>query len=83
MIILDTNVVSELMKSQPDKLVVDWIGKHQAKNLYTTTLTQAEILYGLEILSPGRRRNALKEAAMSMFELDFSQRILSFDSDGA
>ena len=50
MIILDTNVLSELMKSQPDKLVVRWIGRHQATSLFITTLTQAEILYGLEIL---------------------------------
>ena len=83
MIILDTNVLSELMKSQPDKLVVGWIGKHKATNLFITTLTQAEILYSLEILPAGKRRTALKKAAQSMFELDFYGRILPFDADAA
>ncbi len=83
MIILDTNVLSELMKSQPDKLVLGWIGTHKATNLFITTLTQAEILYGLELLSEGKRRTALKEAAKAMFDVDFAQRILPFDSDAA
>ena len=83
MIILDTNVLSELMKSKPDKSVVHWIGKHQATSLFITTLTQAEILYGLEILAAGKRRTALKKAAKSMFELDFAGRILPFDTDAA
>lgn len=83
MIILDINVLSELMKSQPDKLVVRWIGKHQATRLFITTLTQAEILYGLELLPQGKRRTALKEAAKSMFELDFTGRILPFDTNAA
>jgi toxin FitB len=83
MIILDTNVVSELMKSQPNSSVVRWIGQHEATSLFITTLTQAEILYGLEILPVGKRRTALKEAAISMFELDFSGKILSFDNKAA
>ena len=83
MIILDTNVLSELMKSKPDKSVVCWIGKHQAKSLFITTLTQAEILYGLEILPAGKRRTAFFKAAKSMFELDFNGRILPFDTDAA
>lgn len=83
MIILDTNVLSELMKSQPNKSVVLWIEQHQTTSLFITTLTQAEILYGLEILPAGKRRDALKQAAKSMFELDFAGRILSFDTDAA
>lgn len=83
MIILDTNVLSELMKSQPDKSVVLWFGKYQAPSLFITTLTQAEILYGLEILPAGKRRTALKKAANLMFELDFTGRILPFDTDAA
>lgn len=83
MIVLDTNVLSELMKSQPDKLVLRWIGKHKTTSLFITTLTQAEILYGLEILPEGKRRTALKKAAKSMFELDFTRRILPFNSDAA
>ena len=83
MIVLDTDVLSELMKSQPDKSVVRWIGKHQATSLFITTLTQAEILYGLEILPVGKRHTALKKAAKAMFELDFAGRILPFDTDAA
>lgn len=83
MIILDTNVLSELMKSHPDLSVVNWIGKQKTANLFITTLTQAEILYGLEIIPVGKRHTALKEAALSMFEQDFSGRILPFDIDAA
>lgn len=83
MIILDTNVLSELMRSQPNELVVQWIGTHKATNLFITTLTQAEILYGLELLPDSRRKTALKETTGSMFDLDFSQRILDFNSDAA
>ncbi|MEM9272030.1 MAG: PIN domain-containing protein [Cyanobacteria bacterium P01_F01_bin.143] len=71
------------MKSQPNESVVLWIEQHQTKSLFITTLTQAEILYGLEILQDGKRNNALKNAAKSMFELDFAGRILSFDADAA
>jgi toxin FitB len=83
MIVLDTNVLSELMKSKPDELVVRWIGKYKTASLFITTLTQAEILYGLEILPEGKRRTVLKEVAKSMFELDFGGRILPFDVDAA
>lgn len=83
MIVLDTNVLSELMKSQPDKSVMRWVGKHYAASLFITSMTQAEILYGLEILPAGKRRTALKVAATSMFEQDFFKRILPFDTNAA
>ncbi|MGK7897040.1 MAG: PIN domain-containing protein [Xenococcus sp. (in: cyanobacteria)] len=76
MIILDTNVLSELMRPQPNELVLQWIAKYQATNLFITALTQAEILYGLELLPQGQRRTLLKQAAQSMFDLDFAHRIL-------
>lgn len=83
MIILDTNVLSELMRSQPDRLVLRWIGTYKATDLFITALTQAEILYGLELLPQGKRKTALKQAAQSMFDLDFARRIIAFDSDAA
>lgn len=83
MIVLDTNVLSELMKSEPDGSVLYWIGKHASTHLFITTLTQSEILYGLELLPKGKRRSSLKEAARSMFDIDFAGRILPFDSDAA
>jgi toxin FitB len=83
MIILDTNVLSELMKPTPAPIVVDWIGGQPATSLYTTSITQAEILHGLMLLPPSRRRRALEAAATSMFVEDFGGRILAFGSDAA
>ncbi|MDJ0573836.1 MAG: PIN domain-containing protein [Xenococcaceae cyanobacterium MO_234.B1] len=83
MIVIDTNVLSELMKSQPDQSVLRWIATQKATNLFITALTQAEILYGLELLPEGKRRTALIQAAHSMFDFDFARRILTFDSDAA
>jgi len=83
MIILDTNVLSELMRPKPAAMVVDWIGAQPAASLYTTSITQAEILHGLMLLPPGRRRSALEAAATSMFAEDFGGRILGFGTDAA
>jgi toxin FitB len=83
MIILDTNVLSELMKPTPAPIVVDWIGAQPAASLYTTSITQAEILHGLMLLPPGRRRRALEAAAASMFAEDFGDRILGFGTEAA
>jgi predicted nucleic acid-binding protein len=83
MIILDTNVLSELMRPTPASIVVDWISAQPAASLYTTSITQAEILHGLMLLTPVRRRNALEAAATSMFAEDFGGRILGFGTDAA
>jgi hypothetical protein len=83
MIILDTNVLSELMKPAPASVVVGWIAAQPAASLYTTSITQAEILHGIMLLPPGRRRSGLEAAATSMFAEDFDGRILGFGSDAA
>ena len=83
MIVLDANVLSELMKPKPAPKVMDWMAARPAASLYTTSITQAEILHGLMLLQPGRRRSALEAAATSMFEEDFAGRILGFGSDVA
>ncbi|MEX2304154.1 MAG: type II toxin-antitoxin system VapC family toxin [Bryobacterales bacterium] len=83
MIILDTNVLSELLKPSPSRTVLTWFAKQPPLHLFTTTITQAEILYGLELLPGGRRRNALHTAIEAIFAEDFSGRILPFDSDAA
>lgn len=83
MIVLDTNVLSELMRPQPNESVLNWIATYQVTSLFTTALTKAEIFYGLEILPQGKRRNTLIQIAQLMFELDFAERILTFDSDAA
>ena len=83
MIILDTNVLSELMKPRPAARVVEWTATQATASLYTTSITQAEILHGLMLLAGGRRRRALEAAAASMFAQDFGGRILGFGPDEA
>jgi predicted nucleic acid-binding protein len=83
MILLDTNVLSELMKSAPDEIVTRWMAAQPAASLYTTSITQAEILHGVMLLPAGKRRAAIEAAATAMFEQDFAGRILAFGSDAA
>ena len=83
MIILDTNVLSELMRSTPAAVVANWVATHSAANLFITTITQAEILHGVLLLSRGRRRDAIEAAADAMFEEEFAGRILPFSSHAA
>ena len=80
MIVLDTNVLSELMRSVPDVSVTNWVATQSTANLFITTITQAEILHGVLLLPPGRRRDAIEAAADAMFEEDFAGRILPFSS---
>src|SRR5262245_45835278 len=83
MIILDTNVLSELMKRAPYSVVVDWVGVQAAASLYTTAITQSEILHSIMLLPPGGRRAALEAAATTMFSDDFEGRILGFGANAA
>ncbi len=83
MIILDTNVISELMRPNPFPQVAAWVAKHAATELATTSITEAEILYGIEILKKSKRRDGLLVAAEAMFAEDFAGRIFSFDSEAA
>jgi hypothetical protein len=83
MIVLDTNVVSELMKPAPAAAVVRWVAAQSASSLCTTSITQAEILHGIMLLPAGRRRRAIESAAEAMFRQDFAGRVLSFGSDAA
>lgn len=83
MIVLDTNVLSELMRTNPSVSVVRWVSAQPATSLYTTAVSEAEILFGLSLVAPGKRRHALEAAARAMFELDFSGRILAFERNAA
>lgn len=83
MIILDTNVVSELMKAEPAASVREWVASQPASRLFVTAVTQAEILYGIGLLPKGRRRNGIAIAAKAMFDADFNDRVLAFGSDAA
>jgi len=82
MIVLDTNVASELMKPSPAPIVRDWIRAHRGGKLPTTSITLAEIRYGIERLPTGRRRDLLKATADDIFST-FEDQILPFDAAAA
>ncbi len=82
MIVVDTNVISELMKSSPADSVRDWmLGQRQAE-LFTTSITVAEILYGIERLPDGQRKDMLRTAATEIFAA-FENHVLPFGREEA
>ncbi len=83
MIILDTNIVSEIMRPNPSSKVVAWVAGQAAPNLYLSAVNEAELMYGVEILPPGRRRERLRQEVEGMLREDFEGRILPFDSAAA
>ena len=83
MIVLDTNIISELMRAEPHLAVLAWVAAQPRALLYTTHINQAEILYGIAALPEGRRRAALAAAAAAMFAEDFAGRILPFEATAA
>ena len=83
MIVLDTNVLSEVLKPLPSGIVVRWLAAQDPRAVFTTTITQAEVLYGIEVLHAGKRRAGLLAAIEKMFAEEFQDRILPFDDDTA
>lgn len=83
MIILDTNVVSEPMKVQGNSRVRDWLDRQLADTLYVTTISLSELLVGIEILPPGKRKEGLDTRLKALIETLFGSRILSFDQPAA
>lgn len=83
MIVLDTNVVSEILKPVPSDTVTDWLASQESSSVFTTVITQAEILHSIEALPAGRRKHHLAVAAGKLFDLLFLGRILSFDEESA
>ncbi|MCC5865680.1 MAG: type II toxin-antitoxin system VapC family toxin [Wenzhouxiangella sp.] len=79
MLVLDTNVISELMRPVPSASVFEWVGRQPGASLFTTTVTEAELRYGLVLLPKGGRRRQLLEAFERMIEQDFAGRVLPFD----
>jgi predicted nucleic acid-binding protein len=78
MILLDTNVVSELMRSEPEPQVVSWVRNRDRRELFTSSITLAEIRYGLARLPDGRRKQVLVDAADDVFRT-FSDQVLPVD----
>lgn len=79
MTILDTNVVSELMRPAPERMVLRWFSSQAAEDLHVTAITMAEILYGIELISASRRRDVVRAGAERMFGDVFADRILTFE----
>ena len=82
MIVLDTNVVSEAMKPEPDPAVRAWLNEQSAETLYLSSVTLAELLFGIAALPIGKRKDLLSEALARLMQL-FRGRVLPFDMDAA
>jgi predicted nucleic acid-binding protein len=83
MFVLDTNVLSAIMAERPCPEVAAWIAGQPDDALFTTAISQAEILSGLAVMPDGRRRFALETAARAIFADDFDGRVLTFDTAAA
>ena len=84
MIVLDTNVISELMSAQASTTVRRWVARQRALSpLCITAITVAEILYGIELLPRGKRRDSLLQETETMFREDIVHKILVFDERAA
>jgi predicted nucleic acid-binding protein len=82
-ILLDTNVLSEVLKPAPSPVVWRWLAAQEPSSVFTTTITQAELLYGVESLPPGKRRMGLFAGVEKIFSEEFEDRILPFDEEAA
>jgi len=80
MILLDTNVISELMRAKPAEIVLEWFGQHDAGDLFICAVTEAELRTGVAILPNGQRSDRLQLAIDGMIDQDFQGRVLPFDS---
>ena len=83
MIVLDTNVVSELLRPVPSSQVEAWLSAQDGEQVYFTAVGEAELRHGVAVLPAGRRRTALTKAIEGILDEDFRGRILPFDSAAA
>jgi len=83
MILLDTNVLSALMKVEPEQAVIDWLDRQPAESVWTTSITVFEGRFGLALLPQGKRRTALETAFEQLVEDDLENRVLAFDAAAA
>ncbi|GKT26857.1 type II toxin-antitoxin system VapC family toxin [Acidovorax sp. SUPP3334] len=83
MIVLDTNVLSETLRPAPEDVPMAWLDRQRRSALFTTTISRAELLYGVHVLPDGQRRTALLEAVKGIFVMDLAGQILGFDDDAA
>jgi toxin FitB len=83
MILLDTNVLSEIMRPKPEPSVIAWLDEHTSEGFAISAVTRAEILLGLALMPKGKRRDNLTAQAHAMFDEDFADAIYSFDAQAA
>ena len=81
--VLDTNVLSEVMKQESHPAVAGWLRACPAEAMFTTAISRGEIVYGIRRLPDGIRRRRLERAAMAMFAEEFTGRVLPFDAEAA
>jgi predicted nucleic acid-binding protein len=82
-IILDTNVLSALMRDRPEPVVIDWLDAQPAESIWTTAITVLEVRTGLEMMRAGRRRTQLEAAFARLVDDDLGRRVLAFDTAAA
>jgi toxin FitB len=78
-IILDTNVLSALMRTKPDAQVTAWLDRQPAQSIWITAITVFETHYGIALLAPGRRRSEIEKAFSKVLQEDLEGRVLNFD----
>ncbi|MGO9227466.1 type II toxin-antitoxin system VapC family toxin [Mycobacterium sp.] len=83
MILLDTNVLSALMRREPDRAVVAWLDDQPGESIWTTTITILEVRTGIELLEQGRRRRQLEQAFGEVLTEDLGGRVQPFDQPAA
>jgi toxin FitB len=83
MIILDTNVLSALMRAEPDMEVIDWLDAQPAESIWITSITLFEVHLGIALLATGRRKRGLQAALDRLLTDDFEGRVLDFDGTAA
>jgi toxin FitB len=83
MTVLDTNVLSALMRKAPDPIVVGWLNRQPADSIWITSVTLFETRFGLALLAPGHRRKALETAFEQVLNEDLQHRVLDLDAPAA
>lgn len=83
MIVLDTNVLSEIVKPEPDSAVSRWVARQRRADLCTTAISEAELAYGIQLLPRGRRRDALGQAIARLLGEGLGGRVLALDRPAA
>lgn len=83
MIIIDTNVLSELMKPEPNHQVYDWYNGYDLKSLFLSVISILEIQFGISIMTDGRKKDNLQSSFDEMLKMRFQNRIINFDHNAA